>query len=63
VTFEVRYREQLITVSLGQDLLRLTAQPGAAAPVHVAVDDVAALLGGGQSLQFPVRAHRVPAAP
>ncbi len=54
VTFEIRYREQRVTVTVDRHRLRLSAEPGAMPPVRVVVDDVPAMLGGGQSLEFPI---------
>ncbi|MGZ4552499.1 MAG: cation diffusion facilitator family transporter [Mycobacteriaceae bacterium] len=58
VTFELRYRDQRITVTIDQHRLQLSAHPGAAPPVHVMVDDITGLLAGGESLEFPIRAQR-----
>lgn len=58
VTFELRFRDLRITVCLAPERLRLTAAPGPAGPVHVAVDEVAGLLEAGQSLEFALRAPR-----
>lgn len=54
VTFELRYRGQRITVTLDQQRLRLSASPSAVPPVQVMVDDVPALLAGGESAEFAV---------
>lgn len=56
VTFEVRYRDQRITVTMDQRRLRLAAQPGTAQPVRVVVGDASVLLGGGESVEFPIPA-------
>jgi trehalose/maltose hydrolase-like predicted phosphorylase len=53
-TFEVRYRDQWITVVLERDRLRLSARPGPAQPVNVVVGDTYALLHAGQSLELPI---------
>ena len=58
LTFELRYRGHRITVTVNRTRLRLTSQSAAEQPVHVVVDDVSALLGGGESLEFGVRASR-----
>ena len=58
VTFELRYRGHRITVTVNRRRLRLTSQSAAERPVHVVVDDVSALLGGGESLEFPVQAQQ-----
>lgn len=54
VTFEVRYRDQRITVTMDQQGLHLAAQPSSLPAIHVQVDGATALLGGGESLRFPL---------
>jgi len=61
--FQLRYRDLRIAVSLDARLLRLTAEAGAVAPVHVVVDDVPALLGAGQRLEFAFSPAASPASP
>jgi len=56
VRFELLYRDQRITVTMDQHRLRLDAQPAAVPPVRVVVNDTAAVLGGGESLEFPIGA-------
>ena len=58
VTFELRYRGQRITVSMDQARLELSTHPSTEPPVHVMVDDVPALLVGGEFRRFPIQAHR-----
>ena len=58
LTFELRYRGHRITVTVNRTRLRLTSRSAAEQPVRVVVDDVSALLGGGESLEFGVRAPR-----
>jgi len=55
VTFAVRYRDLRIRVTMDQHRLTLVAAPGAVPPVRVVVDGVAALLGAGESAEFPIR--------
>ena len=55
VAFEVTYRGLRITVTMDQRLLRLTAHAGAAPPVRVVVDEVAAMLAAGEVVEFPIR--------
>ncbi|MGZ8760284.1 MAG: HAD-IA family hydrolase [Aeromicrobium sp.] len=54
LTYEIQYRTRPITVNLDQHRLRLTPQTGASAPVHVVVDGIPALLGDGESVDFPI---------
>ena len=63
VAFELRYRNQRITVTTDRHWLRLSAAPGAGQPVHVAVDDTSVLLGSGQSVRFPIQSPREPLGP
>ncbi|HXU97003.1 MAG TPA: beta-phosphoglucomutase family hydrolase, partial [Jiangellaceae bacterium] len=63
LAFELRYRDQRITVTTDRHWLRLSAAPGAGQPVHVAVDDTSVLLGSGQSVQFPIRSPGPSATP
>ncbi len=57
-TFDLRYRDQGVKVTVDQNSLHLATQPASVQPVHVNLDGVPALLGGGQSLQLPIRAQR-----
>lgn len=57
VTFELRYRNQEIAVTMDQSALHLAARVADVPPVHVIVEDSAAVLHGGDSLQFPLRAQ------
>jgi trehalose/maltose hydrolase-like predicted phosphorylase len=64
VGFELRYRDQRITVTTDRYWLRLSTESGAGQPVHVAVDGTSVLLGGGgQSVQFRIRSQREPSGP
>ena len=58
LTFELRYRGHRITVTADQSHLRLTSQSAAERPVRVVVDDVPALLGGGETLELAVGSAR-----
>ena len=58
--FQLRYRDLRIAVSLDARRLQLTAEPGAVAPARVVVDDVPALLGAGQRLEFASSPDRLP---
>lgn len=52
VEFQVRYRDQLLSVHLGPDRLRVSAAPGDAAPVLVRVGVEKVLLRAGQEHEF-----------
>jgi HAD superfamily hydrolase (TIGR01509 family) len=52
VSFQVRYRDQLLDISLGHAALRVTAAPGEAAPVTIRVGDRTAHIAVGQSVRF-----------
>lgn len=52
VEFQVRYRDQLLSVHLGADRLRVCASPGDAAPVLVRVGAEKVLLRAGQEYEF-----------
>ncbi len=52
VIFQVRYRDQLLSVHLETDLLRVSAAPGDASPVLVRVGTEQALLRAGQEHDF-----------
>ena len=57
-TFELRYRDQGVKVTMDQNSLHLATQPTSVQPIHVNLDGTPALLGSGQSLQLPIRARR-----
>lgn len=57
VTFEVRYRDQWITVAVDHGALCLTARPGPVQPVRVVVDDLSSVLSAGAALEFPIVAR------
>lgn len=52
VTFNVRYRDQLLAVSLEKDRLRVAATPGDASPVLVRLGNQQVLLHAGQDHEF-----------
>jgi trehalose/maltose hydrolase-like predicted phosphorylase len=54
VCFELRYRDQRITVTMDQRSLELAAAPSSGPPVRIRVDDASAMLGGGQTMSFPI---------
>ena len=58
LTFEVRYRDQRIAVTMDQQTLRLTAQPGAGQPIRLVVGGASAQLASGESAEFPVHPSR-----
>lgn len=54
VTFELTYRGLRIAVTMDQQLLRLSAHPGAAPPVRVVVNGSETLLAAGEVAEFLV---------
>jgi trehalose/maltose hydrolase-like predicted phosphorylase len=52
VTFNVRYRDQLLAVHLEKDRLRVSAAPGDASPVQVRLGTQHVLLHAGQDHEF-----------
>ncbi len=56
--FLLRYRNQLVTVEVGHEHLRLTSAPGPAAPIDVVVRDERAELAAGATLRFRLPAER-----
>ncbi|MDQ0754481.1 HAD family hydrolase [Arthrobacter sp. B3I4] len=59
VDFQVRYRDQLLSVHLETDRLLVSAAPGDAAPVLVRVGSQKVLLGAGEQHEFLRAAGRV----
>jgi trehalose/maltose hydrolase-like predicted phosphorylase len=54
VTFNVRYRDQLLAVYLEEDRLRVSATPGDASPVLVRLGAHHVLLRAGHDHEFPL---------
>ncbi|MBT1002414.1 HAD-IA family hydrolase [Paenarthrobacter sp. DKR-5] len=52
VSFQLRYRDQLLDVTLEHGRLRITAAPGTAAPVRVRVGPAEARIGPGEEHDF-----------
>lgn len=52
--FELRYRDQRIAVTIDKQSLKLAAQPSSVPPVRISVRGKHVLLGGGQTLEFPL---------
>ena len=63
LTYEIQYRSQPIRVNLDQHRLRLTPHSGVSTPVHVVVDGIPALLGGGKPVDFPIMKPASPVVP